>query len=285
MKVSMVVINYNDKQRVKRAIESCIEQTYDDIEIIVVDDGSDNETREIYKEYTDNIKLVQLERNDKTLRTPSRARNKGIDMATGAYICFLDSDNYYDKDFVKECMKYSADVMYVNWQIFGKQQYDARIETVWQPNQTILENYLYTTHLDHQCILVKKSVLDKVGKYDERLPRSQDCDMLVRLMMNTKKWVHIRKCLFYFEKHEEEQMKVIASFHGKMLWALKLGVAFDFLLARLRENPLLFFALVQGYIDFTTKPEWKEDYNKSSYKKLIDEFGKNLIKERSESGL
>ncbi len=288
MKVSMVIINYNDKVRVKRAIESAINQTHKDVEVIIVDDGSDEETRAIYNDFL-NVKVgnsylivKQLERDDKAKRTPSRARNAGIEIATGEYICFLDSDNYYDETFVEECLKYTDDVMYCNWQIFGKQTYDANIEQTWEPDKPILENYLMRTHLDHQCLLIKKSVLDKVGLYDERLPRSQDCDMIVRLMMATKKWAHIQKQLFYFEKHEDDQMKVVASMHGKMLWTLKLGIAWDFLLQRVMQQPLLFMALIKGYNDFTTNPEWKSDYEKSKYKQITDEFGKQLKNEVSE---
>jgi glycosyltransferase involved in cell wall biosynthesis len=281
MKVSMIVINYNDKKRVKRAIESCLDQTYQDKEIIVVDDGSDNETREIYKEF-EGIDLIQLERDDKAKRTPSRARNAGIKKATGDYLCVLDSDNYFDKDMITECMKYSNDVMFFDWQIFGKENYDVKINTVWKPNVSILENYLLTTHLDHQCLLIKKSVLDKVGLYDERLPRSQDCDMIVRLMQHTDDWMYIPKRLFYFEKHEDDQMKIIASIHGKMLWTMKLGIAWDFLLQRIQGNPFIFMALIKAYNDFTTKDEWKEDYKNSVYYNVVDVFKKQLLKEVSE---
>jgi glycosyltransferase involved in cell wall biosynthesis len=289
MKVSIVIINYNDKVRVKRAIDSAINQTYKDIEVIVVDDGSDQETRAIYEDYM-NVKIgdsylvvSQLERDDKTKRTPSRARNKGIEIATGEYICFLDSDNYYDESFIEECLKYDGDVYYCNWQIFGKQNYDANIEQVWKADTPLLDNYLLTTHLDHQCLLIKKTVLDKVGLYDERLPRSQDCDMIVRLMMATGKWIHIQKQLFYFEKHEDDQMKVVASFHGKMLWALKLGIAWDFLLQRVIQQPILFLALIKAYNDFTTLPEWKEDFEKSKYKEVINKFNEQLKSEVREN--
>lgn len=291
MKVSMIIINYNDKVRVKRAIESAVNQTHKDVEVIIVDDGSDAETREIYKEFegvkagNNPLTLCQLERDDKAKRTPSRARNKGIETATGEYICFLDSDNYYDEHFIEECLKYDAEVYYCNWQIFGKQNLDVNIEQVWKLDRPILENYLLTTHLDHQCLLIKKSVLDKVGGYDERLPRSQDCDMIARLMLESKKWVHIPKRLFYFEKHEDDQMKTVASIHGKMLWTLKLGIAWDFLIQRMIGNPILFLAMIKAYNDFTTLPEWKEDFEKSKYKEIIDKFYNILKSEVSENAM
>jgi glycosyltransferase involved in cell wall biosynthesis len=255
--VSIVIINYNDKVRVQRAIESALEQTYKDKEIILVDDGSDEETRKIYENY--DVNLVQLEREDKSLRTPSRARNAGIKEAKGDYICFLDSDNYYDKEFVEECMKFPADVMYCNWSIVGLEAMDIDIERVWKSGQGLLENYLQHQHLDHQCLLIKRSVLDKAGYYDDRLPRSQDCDLIVRLMLNSEEFKHISKRLFFFEKHEEDQNKWIASVYGKALWTLK-----------------------QAIQDFKTKDEWKEDYEKSAYKKFEAKVQELLNKEQSE---
>jgi glycosyltransferase involved in cell wall biosynthesis len=279
-KATIIIINYNDKVRIKRAIESALNQTYKNKEIIVVDDGSDEETRTIYKDY--DVKLVQLERKDKSLRTPSRARNEGIKVATGDYICFLDSDNYYNDDFLESCLKYDNDVMFVNWQIIGKQELDVHIERVWQIDNGILNEYFLKTHLDHQCLLIKKSVLDKVGFYDERLPRSQDCDMIVRLMLETNDWYHIPKRLFVFEKHEDDQMKTIASLHGKVLWCLKLNMDLTRLIQRAMQLPMLFFALIQGINDFMTNDEWKEDRLKSNYTKFWDELPKVLKKEVSE---
>lgn len=286
MKASIIIINYNDKVRVSRAIESALSQTYEDIEVIVVDDGSDNETREIYKQYPNHyrhhINLIQLERDDKSKRTPSRARNEGIKKATGDYICFLDSDNYYSKDFIKECMKNTNDVMYVDWQIIGIENYDVKIDTVWDMRIPILENYLTKTHLDHQCLLINKDVLNKAGLYDERLPRSQDCDLIVRLMKVTKDWCYVPKRLFFFEKHEADQMKSVASLHGKMLWTLKNGIAWDFLVRRIINNPLMLLAVIQGYNDFCNNAEWKEDFEKSKYKSIITKFNDVLKGEISE---
>jgi hypothetical protein len=106
--------------------------------------------------------------------------------------------------------------------------------------------------------------------------------MIVRLMQHTDDWMYIPKRLFYFEKHEDDQMKIIASIHGKMLWTMKLGIAWDFLLQRIQGNPFIFMALIKAYNDFTTKDEWKEDYKNSMYYNIVDVFKKQLLKEVSE---
>jgi glycosyltransferase involved in cell wall biosynthesis len=280
MRCSIVIINYNDKVRVQRAIESALNQTYKDKEIILVDDGSDQETRDIYTNY--DIKVIQLERDDISKRTPSRARNAGIKEATGEWICFLDSDNYFDKTFLEEMTKYpESDVMFCNWEILGLESYKVNIDSVWKFQNPILQNYLQYTHLDHQCLLIKKSYLDKVGIYDERLPRSQDCDMIVRLIMGAGKWQFINKCLFYFEKHEQDQMKVYASIFGKTLWTLKNNINIQWLTGMLTD-PLKILSFNKAINYFCGSDEWKETYEKSEFKALKEKHNEILNIENKE---
>lgn len=287
-KVSIVVINYNDKLRINRAIDSAINQTYQNKEIIIVDDGSDNDTRKLYKKYLNNsnVKFVQLERNDLNLRTPSRARNEGFKVCTGEYVCFLDSDNYFSKDFVNEMYKTGADVAFCNWEIIGKKPYKIEIENVWDLKTEVLENYLRFTHLDHQCLLIKKDILKKLNDnglpYDVRLPRSQDCDVIVGLCLLTKNWKHVQKNLFTFETHEEDQMKQFASIHGKTLWTLKRGLNIQWLLGVISQNQGLIISYYKAIKDFSENKEWEEDYNKSEFKEFFEQSIEKIIGERKE---
>lgn len=283
MKASIIIINYNDKQRVKRAIESCINQSWQDKEIIVVDDGSDEETRALYKDYS-SITLIQLERDDVNKRTPSRARNAGAAVATGEYIAFLDSDNYYETTFLEDCIKADSDIAFVNWEITGLQNYKCDIEKVWDFRQPVLQNYLQFQHVDHQCLLIKKSYLDKCGYYDERLPRSQDCDLIARLILNGGYWHHVSKKLFVFEKHEEDQNKQIASIYGKTLWTLKNNINYTWLIGLIQGNGEKVMSYYQAIHDFTTSEEWAEDYKNSEFKEFKDNHSKILYGELSENG-
>jgi len=288
-KVSIIIINYNDKLRIKRAIDSALNQTWSNKEVILVDDGSDEETRALYEEYdffNGTFKLVQLERDDKNARTPSRARNEGFKVSTGEYVCFLDSDNYFDKTFVEEMMKPCKPVTFCNWEIIGIQKYNVEIEKVWDMSKPVLHNYLQFTHLDHQCILVKRDLLTQLNgdnlPYDVRFPRSQDCDLLVGLMMLTEDWELVPKKLFTFEKHEEAQMKQYASIHGKTLWTLKRGLNIQWLSGLIAKDAMLMLSFYKAIKDFTTSKEWKEDFEKSEFKMFIEQHGKILKGERCE---
>ncbi len=88
--VSIIIPTYNRADLLPEAIESVLEQTHNDIEIIVIDDGSNDDTREKLKPYQDRIKYMYTENGG-----PASARNAGMRMAKGEYIAFLDSDDLY----------------------------------------------------------------------------------------------------------------------------------------------------------------------------------------------
>jgi len=269
--------------RVGRAIESALNQTHNDIDVIVVDDGSNDATREEYKRFEGKIKLIQLEREDIHERNPSRPRNVGLKEAKGEYIAFLDSDNYYGSDFVENSLLDIKDVSFCDWRIFGKQNVDVKIDATWKMEDDVLKNYLQYTRLDHQCLLMRTWLVRSIGGYDERFARSQDCEFIVRLISNTTNWNYIPHTMFFFEKHEDDQMKAVASIYGKMLWFLKhnlnISIMFE---GYTRQNYNHCLAMAKAMEDFRELDMWKEDFDKSEYKKQLSMFSDKLEQEWTE---
>ena len=104
-KVSIIVPIYNSEKNIKQCIDSIVNQTYNNVEIVLVNDGSKDNSLMICEEYGkkyNNIKVI-----DKTNNGVSEARNDGIKNSTGDYIVFIDSDDYIDENMVEEIMKYS----------------------------------------------------------------------------------------------------------------------------------------------------------------------------------
>lgn len=103
MKISLIIPNYNSEKYIKKCLDSILEQSYKNIEIIIVDDLSTDNSLNIIKEYNDKrIKLIEL----KEKRYNGGTRNVGIDNATGEYILFVDCDDWlYCKDSIKEIVK------------------------------------------------------------------------------------------------------------------------------------------------------------------------------------
>ena len=101
--VSVIVPVYNSKAYLERCVDAILTQTYSDLEVVLVDDGSSDNSLEICREYEKKdprIKVFHKENGGS-----SSARNVGIKEATGEYICFCDSDDYYEKDIIENLMK------------------------------------------------------------------------------------------------------------------------------------------------------------------------------------
>ena len=102
---SIVIPTYNRPQKVRIAIASVLYQIVTDWELLVVDDGSSDETMEILKKFPDNrIKYCRQEHKER-----SAARNLGISNSTGQYICFLDDDDYFERDHLSTFMAHISD--------------------------------------------------------------------------------------------------------------------------------------------------------------------------------
>ncbi|NOQ85501.1 MAG: glycosyltransferase, partial [Deltaproteobacteria bacterium] len=100
-KVSVIIPTYNRAHTLREAIDSVLSQSYNDLELIIVDDGSTDETKVIVSSYIPKLAYIYQERQG-----VSAARNRGIKHAQGDYISFLDSDDLWLKDKLYLQMKF-----------------------------------------------------------------------------------------------------------------------------------------------------------------------------------
>lgn len=107
-KVSVIVPVYNSEQELRDCLDSLVEQTEKDIEIIVIDDGSTDNSPEIEAEYQKKYPNVKVYRNERNLGQ-SETRNRGIELAEGDYIAFLDSDDYVNPGMYEELYQAAVD--------------------------------------------------------------------------------------------------------------------------------------------------------------------------------
>lgn len=98
--VSIIITLYNKEKSIRRAILSAINQTYRDIEIIVIDDSSTDDSKKICEEYNENIKLYSTEKNSGL----PHSRSLGIEIAQGEFITFVDADDFLNHDAILECV-------------------------------------------------------------------------------------------------------------------------------------------------------------------------------------
>jgi glycosyltransferase involved in cell wall biosynthesis len=187
--VSVIIPTYNRAHLVGRAIRSVLDQTYQDFELIVVDDGSMDNTEEIVKGFKDpRIRYIHHEQN----RGGAAARNTGIKAAQGGYIAFQDSDDEWLPRKLEIQMRVFSDapnevgVVYSDmWRILdGRKMY-------WHSPSIIPEDgIVYKEALDRVfgigigTALIKRECFNKIGVFDENLSRFIDFELFVRFTMH-----------------------------------------------------------------------------------------------------
>ena len=101
-KVSVIIPAYNNETYIEKCLQSVTEQSYENLEILVINDGSSDQTEELIREAQQQDKRIQLftQKNSGV----SVSRNRGIDAATGTYLTFVDADDYIGKDYIRDLM-------------------------------------------------------------------------------------------------------------------------------------------------------------------------------------
>ena len=201
-KISVVIPMYNTNDVFfVELLQSFMNQTYVNFEICIAD-GSEikNEKIEEYiksAELQDKVKYKFLGKNGGI----SENTNKAIELATGDYIGFMDHDDLISDNCLFEVVKKNndedPDCIYSDE---DKIENGVRFEPYFKPDYSpeMLECNNYITHF----VVVKKSILDKVGRLDSRFDGAQDFDLLLRISENTNKISHISKILYHWRSHK-----------------------------------------------------------------------------------
>tara|TARA_Y100001001_G_scaffold4669_1_gene4879 strand:+ start:16198 stop:17106 length:909 start_codon:yes stop_codon:yes gene_type:complete len=184
--VSVIIPTYNRARLLKRALKSVSEQTYKNIEIIVVDDCSNDGTVDLLKEYPDTrMRFFKTDYNMKA----SAARNVGIEMSKGRYLTFLDSDDEYMPSKVEEqyaIFKRSRNRKLGVVTCGRKDSFEGdKKETVWLPKKrgAVLENLLGRDNVGAGTpfLMVSKEVFNDGFRFDPLMPAMQDHDFMINI--------------------------------------------------------------------------------------------------------
>lgn len=178
--VSVIIPAYNRSRTIERAVKSVLNQTYSDIEVIVVDDCSTDETCDVVRQMKDpRVKLIQLEKNSGACV----ARNEGIRYAKGALIALQDSDDAWRQTKLQSQMasllKYNADVVFGKIQRHNYKGEDIQVYPTMKEGIVSLESVLVKSIVSTQTILAKREVFDEV-LFDPEMKRRQDYDWAIR---------------------------------------------------------------------------------------------------------
>ncbi len=181
--VSVIIPAYNKADYTRRAIDSVLAQTYAPIELIVVDDGSKDNTADVVKSYGDAVTYVA-----KPNGGACSARNEGIRRAKGEYIAFLDCDDLYEPAKINTSVNYlqehpqagfvHTDAYFIDADDRVTGQYKHPLS--FRHQGMIAEHLILGNFICNSTVLVRRSIIDRVGLFDETLFPPADWDMWLR---------------------------------------------------------------------------------------------------------
>lgn len=223
-RLSIIITCYNDPE-VVHAIQSAIKQTYNNKEIIVVDDGSDGVVKNILKKEESKINRLIFQKN----QGQSIARNNGIERATGEYILNLDSDDYFEPEFAAKAIKEFEEDETIKLVTCRARRFNKTgTIDIFSPGGGDLRNFLFRNSALGSSMFRKKD-WEACGGYEEKLPilGFEDWEFYLRLLKNGGYAHVIPEVLFHYQvrkdsvtsqiKHvKQEKFRQIILKHGDL---------------------------------------------------------------------
>lgn len=213
--VSVIIPAYNVENYIEKAIQSVLEQTYPNFEVIIIDDNSTDRTVDVVCAFHDErIKLLVNEQN----MGPSYSRNRGIMEAKGEWIALLDSDDWWDKDrlakFIKVVKHFSPDIVAddinVVWET-KRGNYKVFTTILKQRGLENLNRFISVTEfIDYDFGIMKpmfkKEIFGSI-LYRTDLRFVEDFDLYLRILLKNYKWYQLNDALYYYRQRKDSLIK------------------------------------------------------------------------------
>lgn len=182
MKITIITVSYNSAATIADTLRSVAAQTHPDIEHILIDGGSKDETMEIAYEFGKHL-AVCVSEPDKGIYD---AMNKGLALASGDYVGFLNADDMYaDKTAVGRIAEAAAkqpDMIYGDLQYVGK-HHIYRVIRTWRSGKFTLESLKHGWMPPHPTFYLRRDLLESVGPFDTSLRVAADYDFMLRCLL------------------------------------------------------------------------------------------------------
>lgn len=203
--VIMGIYNIPSKEILSKAINSILSQTYKNIEFIIIDDGSTNETYKWAKELTKKDNRVILKRNETNLGL-TKTLNRCLKLVKGEYVARMDGDDYCSKDRLEK----QLDFLQKNkeYSLVGTNIYNFDENEIWGERKVTeivkKEDFLFTSPIVHASILTYKWCYDIVNGYKEKwyTNRNEDYDMFMRMYSKGIKMYTIQENLYFYREDQ-----------------------------------------------------------------------------------
>lgn len=265
--ISIITSSYNSEKTIARTIDSVLNQTYSDFELIVINDYSTDKSLDIINSYND--KRIKVICNDKNYGA-GISRLNGIKSANGDYITFLDSDDYYSPNslelLIRAAKRYDADIVIpgyvsedINERVIDKRVPEFKIEEgkdTLTPNKADTKRFL-------NIMLIKKELFDKVEYSKRRF--IEDTPTLFKLLYFANKTVTIPEITYHYYQRENSLIHSASEIKYKIYEALATKDILEFLKNEEGSIDARVFAvkinMLQKYINDPEFDNYKEEVN------------------------
>ncbi len=290
-KVTVIIPTYNRAHLIKDAVESVLNQTYQDFELIVIDDGSTDNSKEVLIGYKDKLRYIYQDNQGR-----SSARNLGIRLAKGEYIAFLDSDDVWFPNKLERQVPIlesaSPDVVLVHgykcivdknlqpipgWELKLRKLY-----TLAETEEETYENYLKSPCIFTSTILVRKTALVEINSYDISIQGREDLDLYLRLLLKGDQFAFISEpALIKYRCHGNNTDEISSNYSYLQVYekhlheSLKLGIPDKIVEAK----KLLYQALAKTHYRLGNYHQSRDYWQKAFIKNWETAFTKSFWKQ------
>jgi glycosyltransferase involved in cell wall biosynthesis len=222
--VSIILPVFNGEKYLSESIESCLKQTYQNIELIIVNDCSTDETLAIAQKYASMDNRIKIITNSENKKLPA-SLNIGHRVASGDYFTWTSDDNLYEVNAVETLLNVlvenKVDIIYSNIFLIDQTGKSKR-----KKNFVSFENVLFGNYIG-SCFLYHKGVFERNSGYNENLFLVEDYDFWLR-SINHSIYFQLKKNLYCYRNHDESLTSQITSDNTKnYLWRENIELMYD----------------------------------------------------------
>jgi len=207
--VSTIVPAFNAERYLGLAIDSILDQTYSNIEVLVVDNASTDTTAQVIKGYGDKVRYLRED-----TKGPAAARNRGLQESKGEYIAFLDSDDLWLPDKTERQVRFLTEhpeygIVYSQYEYIDEngELYDNKWGRVCTQTGWVFEDLLrHELQIGIGTMMIRRSSLEEAGNFNEKLITAEDTDLFIRLAKYSQ-FGHIAGPVARYRSHKESLTK------------------------------------------------------------------------------
>lgn len=285
MKFSVIIPLYNKAPYVSKAIGSILSQTYTDFELVIVDDGSKDDSYAVASKAIEGASNCQIYRQENA--GVSMARNNGVAFSKGDYLCFLDADDWWEPAFLEEMSRLieefpDAGIYGTNYTIVNESHHRTRVASIGVEEDfekgyiNYCQVYAKTMYmpLTSISVAIPRLIFEEIQGFPEEIRFGEDFLLWIRIALKHKV-VFLNKPLAYYNQDVELANRGLGHLHKPhqhMLWNQELlseekrNPDLKQLLDNLRTFSLMPYYISKDYHDDAAKELGKVDWNKQSLK-------------------